>query len=189
MLRKLIVTLIAAVMLTCSAYAETTVTVTDITPQEESVTALPETLPLSVETRTEAGVELLVKTFELPPEADPATLMEEAPERGGVAYMFREMTQQDMEPVTVSKPVSQSVSINAPSDRQEDILPLLKKYLPYDSDGYTGKLYLDESAIAAAVESTTGYNYEVSPASTPALPGTTHICYPKRWKKAASHTG
>jgi hypothetical protein len=114
-----------------------------------------------VETRDEAGVELLVKTYELPPDGDPASIAAETTERGGIEYTLREMTNQPMEPVTASKEVTQEVTITAPSDQTEDILPLLKKSLAHDADGYGGKLLLDESSITSEVESTTVYSYTV----------------------------
>ncbi len=171
MIKKLIFMLCAMLILTGSAYASeppesgdaATVTVTDITPngEAESQSGVPGILPTSVETRTEGDVELLIKIYELPPNADPAAIAAETTERGGVAYTLRDMTKQDMEPIIVSKSVSQEVSVSADSDQVEDILPLLKESIPYDADGYTGDLLLDESSITTEVASTTGYSYTV----------------------------
>jgi hypothetical protein len=171
MIKKLIFVLCALMILTCGAYAAeptdsgdaATVTVTDITPESEagSQGGVPDILPQSVETRTEGETELLVKTYELPCGDDPAAIAAETTERGGVAYTLRDMTKQDMEPVIVSKSVSQEVTVSADSDQTGDILPLLKESIPYDAEGYTGNLFLDESSISTEVESTTGYNYTV----------------------------
>jgi hypothetical protein len=173
MCKKIILCVVMAMLLTCGAYAAepqdagpdedtAVITVTDVTPQAgtgDPGVDLPDVLPLSVETLTEGGVELLVKTYEVAPDATHESLVEEKPERAGVAYTLREITKQELPPATASKSVSQAVAVTAPSDKQEDILPLLEKALSYNADGYTGDLFLDENSISAEVESTKGYTY------------------------------
>ncbi len=165
--------LVAAMSLACNAYAATlpdvdagedAVTVTDITTSGQNGgqnASIPDILPLSVETRAEGGVELLVKTYELPHGEDHAAIAAEKTERGGIEYTLREITKRELEPVTTSKGVTQTVTVSAPSDEMADILPLLGKRLLYDVDGYSGELLLDESSITTEVESTTGYSYTV----------------------------
>jgi len=162
MTKTLIVLLLSFILLVCGAYAtEPEIIVTDVTGQTQNAGALSGILPQDVEIRTEAGIDLLVKTFEVPPDTDPSALTEQNLERGGVEYILREITKRTLPAVTDSETVSQSVSISAPSNKQKEFLPLLPEHIKYDLDGYTGRLTLDESSITTEVESTKAYSYTV----------------------------
>ena len=180
MRKKLIPIFMAVMMLTVSVHAAesseairgedgATITVTDITPYisnfDGAIPAdgtLPDILPLDVQIKTEDGINLLVKTYEVPPDTDLNLLIEQRPERGGVEYTLREVLKQTMPSGSDGREASQTVSVSAPSDKREDILPLLPESLEYDADGYAGLLLLDEGSISTEVESTKGYTYTVS---------------------------
>ncbi len=117
MKRIMSIMLLAVVLLTCTAYAAeppavapgddtAEITVTEVTPGIAA--AIPENLPTSVESRAEGGVELLVKTYETPRDADPAALVEEKPERGGV-------NRSCLPSPTARKPIKRSLSARHPT--------------------------------------------------------------------------
>ena len=119
----------------------TAISITDITPREgenkedsENDTknyTVSSYYPVSVQTAEEGGVQLLVKTFLVPPDTAPTELIEKDLTRRGVAYEAIDILRQEQPGETEKKAVSQAVTLESETDKMEDILPLLKSTMDY----------------------------------------------------------
>ncbi|MDL2232055.1 hypothetical protein LJC63_00555 [Ruminococcaceae bacterium OttesenSCG-928-L11] len=172
-MRKLVSIIFATLLVTTNVYAAdmsdsvetesgTVVIVTDITPQtDDTAVNLPEVLPLDVQMKTEDGVKLLVKTFEVSPDADPQRLIESGLTRNGTEYTLREILRQTLPGSAEQQTASQVVTVSSESDKREDILPLLPESVDYAENGFTGRLVLDANSLSTEVASTNGYAYTI----------------------------
>jgi len=173
MIKRLSPMLLAVLLLCTTVYAAEPelsqtelpegITVTDIT---EHTTAAeytpPQFYPTDIQTKTEDGVKLLLKTFEVGADISPSALIEANLTQNGVEYELRDITRQTSPDGQERKTVSQSVTVESDSDKTKDILPLLPKSMDYSESGYTGQLLLDEASISTEVESTEGYRSHIS---------------------------
>ena len=178
---KLITALLVATLLTLSVSAAepvndfqqatpawdddgVTVTVTEINREHGngSASALPGILPVDIQIRTEQGVDLLIKTFEVPPYMSAEQLAQQSLERGGIEYTLREVLRGSQANTESARQVSQTVTISTETDRREDILSLLLDRIEYRAGGYAGWLYLDESSISTEAEGTQNYTRTVN---------------------------
>ena len=99
----------------------TAISITDITPREgenkedsENDTknyTVSSYYPVSVQTAEEGGVQLLVKTFLVPPDTAPTELIEKDLTRRGVAYEVTDILRQEQPGETEKKTVSQAVTL------------------------------------------------------------------------------
>ena len=162
--KKLMVALFAVTLLTTGVHAaelepihngnDVAVVVTETTPIISQDRIGAGILPRDIQVRTELGVDLLVKTLEVEPDASLESLVEQNLERGGIAYTLREILREEQPAIVTHRQAFQTVTISAQSDRREDILSLLAGQIEYNSGGYSGWLQLDESSISTEVEST-----------------------------------
>ena len=146
----------------------TTISVTDITPREENEEdsgnetksyTISSHYPVAVQTSEEGGIRLLVKTFAVPEDTDPQTLVEGELTRRGVSYEATDILRQDLPGEAETKTVSQSVTLESETDKTEDILLLLKSTLDYREDGFSGTLALDKSSVQTKEAGTSSYTY------------------------------
>lgn len=145
----------------------TTISITDITPREdeeheqkkEQNYTVGSHYPVSVQTTEEGGIRLLVKTFAVPEDTDPQTLVEGELTRRGVTYEVTDILRRDLPGEAEKKTVSQSVTMDAETDKMEDILPLLKPTMEYQEEGFSGVLALDKSSVQAKAAGTSSYAY------------------------------
>lgn len=100
------------------------------------------------------GVQTLTKTFELPPEVDPALLREEPFSQDGYWYRYQRMDKADQE-TTDTQPVQETVTVDAPSGELADVIGQFPATRAYSKDGYTGELLLDMQSIKVEA---TGYS-------------------------------
>lgn len=100
------------------------------------------------------GVQTLTKTFELPPEVDPALLREEPFSQDGYWYRYQRMDKADQE-TTDTQPVEETVTVDAPSRELADVIGQFPATRQYSKDGYTGELLLDVQSIKVKA---TGYS-------------------------------
>lgn len=91
-------------------------------------------------------VQTLTKTFELPPEVDPALLREEPFSQDGYWYRYQRMDKADQE-TTDTQPVEETVTVDAPSGELADVIGQFPATRAYSKDGYTGELLLDVQSI------------------------------------------
>jgi len=139
------------------------ITITDITEYAAATEYTPpQFYPTDIQTKTEDGVKLLLKTFEVGADISPSALIEANLTQNGVEYELRDITRQTSPDGQERKTVSQSVTVESDSDKTKDILPLLPKSMDYSESGYIGQLLLDEASISTEVESTEGYQFAVT---------------------------
>ncbi len=146
-----------------------TISVTDITPREdeeheqkkEQDYTVGSHYPVSVQTTEEGGIRLLVKTFAVPEDTDPQTLVEGELTRRGVSYEATDILRRELAGDTEQKMVSQTVTMDTETDKMEDILPLLKPAIEYREDGFSGVLSLDKSSVQAKAAGTSSYAYQL----------------------------
>lgn len=171
-MRKLIAMLIVVMLLAMPVHAAepptvqtedgSAIAITDITPQKDAFDgSLPDFLPQDVQMKTEDGVKLLVKTYEVTSDVTPQSLIESGLTRNGTEYILREVLRETLPGTAEQQTASQIVSVSSESDEREDILSLLPESLDYEENGYTGKLTLDEDSLSTEVKSTSGYTYTV----------------------------
>lgn len=147
----------------------TAISITDITPREgdNKEERRDETkhytvgsyYPVSVQTAEEGGVQLLVKTFLVPPDTAPTELIEKDLTRRGVAYEVTDILRRELAGEVEQKAVSRTVTLDAETDKMEDILPLLKSTMDYREDDFSGTLALDKSSVQAKAAGTSSYAY------------------------------
>ena len=117
--KRLIAALLTASLLIVGVQAAEPVA--EITPIISQSPA-PQILPTDIQIRQEFGVDLLVKTFEVPPDTNPDQFAPQELGRGGIEYTLREIIQQAQTSSASVRQTLQTVTISADSDRREDIL-------------------------------------------------------------------
>lgn len=121
-------------------------------------------MAVPTETRQEStpgGDQLITKMYELSPEEDPKSLIEEDFEQDGFLFQYRGMTKEDVSH-TESKTVTQAVTVESQSGNTEENLDLLEGSIPYDSGGFTGTLTLVPSSVKTEAAGYETRSYTVS---------------------------
>ena len=168
MIKRLFPTLLAVLMLTTTAFAAEPdlpdgVTITDITErQSETEYALPQFYPSDIQQKTEDGVKLLLKIYEVEADVSLTALIESGLTQNGVEYELRDILRNVSPDTQEKKTAEQVVAVESDSDKTKDIVALLPESMDYSENGFTGQLLLDESSINTVVESTEGYRYAVT---------------------------
>ena len=144
MKKRLIMTLLLAVVLTVSAFAAA---------------------PVNIERQSINGSEFVVKTYELPPNSDPATLIEGDFEQDGYIFAHHTTVSEEIT-ATETKSVSEIASVESESKDLEFVLKKFPTQKPYEQDGYTGNLVLDTGSISTGVASYTTSSRSVSTTQT-----------------------
>ena len=144
---------------------ETSITITDITPREEKKDETETRFqtggcyPIQVQTLQDGDTQLLVKTFLVPQDTDPQTLLEEGLIRRGISYQVSDILCRELPGETERKEVSKTVTTSAQTDESEELLSLLSPTLEYSEDGFTGTLTLDQNSIRSKADGTQSYAY------------------------------
>ncbi|MCL2579108.1 MAG: hypothetical protein FWE32_03660 [Oscillospiraceae bacterium] len=160
-----------------TAYAETSVTIAEITPISGSETAadwgaedvgnhaavhirdIPARhQPIDVETTTENGVAIIKKTFAATPELDPQTLIENF-EQDGAHFTFREIQRMEAPGEISARTASKTAAIVSDTDDRAEVIQLFADTINYDQDGYSGWLRLDSTSLAIEAEDYETYTY------------------------------
>ena len=92
------------------------------------------------------GSQQLIKTYVLPPETDPQTLVEEPFEQEGYLYTFAEIVKAENLISDVSYH-RETVTVDTGTNDLSKILEQLKPSIDYDDGVYKGSLALDLSRI------------------------------------------
>ena len=167
-MKRFLFLLMAMVLLTTTAYAAEPalpegITITDVTEQQsEAGYSMPEFFPTDIQAKTENGVKLLLKTYEVSANISPAALIENGLAQNGTEYELRDILRKSAPDEQEKKTISQSATVSAESDKTADILKLLPSSMEYSENGFTGQLVLDENSISTEVESTESYRYAVT---------------------------
>jgi len=178
----LAVLLVMAVALSIKAHAEespqavidtegskTSISITDITPREDEENETDEQktytvssyYPIEVQTAEDHGIQLLVKTFLVPTNTDPQTLVEGDLTRRGIAYEPSDILRRELPEDVEKKSVTQTVTMDSETDKLEEILPLLNPTLDYSAEGFSGVLTLDKGSIQTKETGTSSYAYQL----------------------------
>ena len=181
MIKRLFPTLLAVIFLNTAVYAASPIsdpagglggTRGDLVPparfavsDSEPVTSAEVTrtyYPTNIQQKTEDGVKLLLKTYEVEADASPTALIESGLTQNGVEYELRDILRNLSPDLQEKKNAEQIVTVESDSDKTKDIIALLPESMDYSENGFTGQLLLDESSINTEVESTEGYRYAVT---------------------------
>lgn len=114
---------------------------------------------------TPTGDQLITKIYELSPEEDPKSLIEEDFEQDGFLFQYRDMTKEDVSHME-SKTVTQTVTVESQNEDTEENLDLLEGAIPYDSDGFSGSLTLVPSSVKTEAAGYETRSYTVSDTRT-----------------------
>jgi hypothetical protein len=187
---------ICAVLLACclfllggvAAYAETSVTLTPGDPgatdaldvsghtawQDAGPAAVPvreETAgyqPQSVESVTENGVLVVKKTYEVPPDADPQSLVQPF-EQDGYTFAAREILSRELTGETLARQAQKTATAESETDKEAEILKHFPDAIDHEEDGYSGQLHLDASTLTTDAGEYESYTYPT--AKTREVPG------------------
>lgn len=121
-------------------------------------------LPIQIQTAEDEGIRMLIKTCEVPQGTHPQALIEKELTRRGVEYQVSDILKRELTGKSEEKQVSQTVTIPSETDDADELLSLLDPTIPYNENGYTGTLTLDQNFIRAKAEDTTGYTYTIKDA-------------------------
>ena len=109
--------------------------------------------PVSVESIEINGTPTLVKTYEMPPDFDPAALKEQPFEQDGCWYYYERMDKAVYHK-TDSQEAEDTVTLDAPSADLAAVIDQFPVTRTYTKDGYNGDLTLDLQSIKVEA---TGY--------------------------------
>ena len=121
-----------------------------------------EHLPTKIWTEEEDGTRLLKKTFVVDAGVSPSELMEGSITRRGISYQYLEMVKEELPGSTETKTVSQKETISTGSKDQAAIAAQAEQTIPYEQDGFSGKLTLDTAGITAEESGRQSYSYGVN---------------------------
>lgn len=111
------------------------------------------------------GRQLIVKTYTLQPEEDPAMLAEEPFEQEGFLYTLISIVK-DETPFESRKTQSETVTVETVSDDLSVILDALTPTLSYNDGGYSGVLALDHTSLRTEATGYSTKSYTVSETKT-----------------------
>lgn len=118
--------------------------------------------PFEITNVDERGVLLVVKSYQIPADADPELLIEYDVERDGIIYEARDILQKKAQGSTDTKEVSKKVTITTESKDKAKILTQLDEATFYSEGGYEGYLSLDPDSITTEVSGTSNYSYPIT---------------------------
>ena len=111
-----------------------------------TVTASAAYVPEDVVSENRDGRQLIIKTYTLPPDADPSELIEEPFELEGYTYHHLETVKEE-QAFKDSKAQTEVVTLETNTDDLAKILEQLAPTMEYNKDGYSGTLTLDHTTI------------------------------------------
>ena len=111
-----------------------------------TVTASAAYVPEDVVSENRDGRQLIIKTYTLPPDADPSELIEEPFELEGYTYHHLETVKEE-QAFKDSKAQTEVVTLETNTDDLAKILEQLAPTMEYNKDGYSGTLTLDHRGL------------------------------------------
>lgn len=103
-------------------------------------------VPTSTVVQNLNGSQQLIKTYVLPPETDPQTLVEEPFEQEGFLYTFAEIVKEE-NLISDASYHRETVTVDTGTNDLSKILEQLKPSIDYDDGSYRGTLSLDHTSI------------------------------------------
>lgn len=116
------------------------------------VSAASEYVPDSFHSENVNGVQRVVKTYTLPPDADPGKLWEEPFTYDGFTYTWAYTTREET-PFQLTKEVAEAQTVNTEKNDLKMILEVLPNRVEYDDGEYSGVLFLDHTSLVTEVSS------------------------------------
>lgn len=98
------------------------------------------------------GVQRVVKTYTLPPDADPEKLWEEPFTYDGFRYTWAYTTREET-PFQLTKEVAEAQTVDTAKNDLNLILEALPNRIEYDDGEYSGVLFLDHTSLVTEVSS------------------------------------
>ena len=125
-------------------------------------------VPEDVVSENRDGRQLIIKTYTLPPDADPSELIEEPFELEGYTYHHLETVKEE-QAFKDSKAQAEVVTLETNTDDLAKILEQLAPTMEYNKDGYSGTLTLDHTTIQTEAAGYTTKYYTIT--DTKQFPG------------------
>lgn len=118
-------------------------------------------IPENVVSENRDGRQLIVKTYSLPPDADPSELVEEPFEVEGYAYHHLETVKEE-QLFEDSKFQTETVTLETDTNDLATILEQLAPTVEYSKDGYSGTLTLDHTSLQTEAAGYTTKYYTIT---------------------------
>lgn len=133
-----------------------------------TVTASAAYVPEDVVSENRDGRQMIIKTYTLPPDADPSELVEDPFELEGYTYHYLETVKEEQESKD-SKAQTEIVTLETDTGDLEKILEQLAPTMEYSKDGFSGTLTLDHTTIQTKAAGYTTKYYTIT--DTKQFPG------------------
>jgi len=118
-------------------------------------------IPENVVSENRDGRQLIVKTYSLPPDADPSELVEEPFELEGYTYHHLETVKEE-QLFEDSKFQTETVTLETDTNDLATILEQLAPTVEYSKDGYSGTLTLDHTSLQTEAAGYTTKYYTIT---------------------------
>lgn len=112
-----------------------------------SATAFASPVPDNLVVENLNGQQRMVKTYVLPPDADPAGLKEPTFDYDGFSYAWAFTTKEE-HTFLEAKPVTQTVTVETAKKDLDAVLEQLAPTIPYDDGEFSGELALDHTTLS-----------------------------------------
>ena len=126
-----------------------------------AVNAFAMAVPTDTTVQNLNGVQQCIKTYTVPPDTDPASLIEEPFDYDGYTYSYSGITKQE-NLFTDEKEWSERVTVTTDKKDLEKVLEALSPTLEYDDGRYSGTLNLDHTTIKTEAAGYETRSYTVS---------------------------
>lgn len=137
----------------------------EVEPEEETVqdTTVSRTgyYPYSIQYEEQNGKPIIIKSFKLPVNVDPSTLIEEEWEEDGYRYTKTEILMDEPEQIIDERTIAEPIIFETEDDDPETIRAAIEPIMEYDQNGYTGQLTLDYDSISTTATDTESYSYPI----------------------------
>ena len=130
-----------------------------------TVSAFASPVPDSLVVENLNGQQRMVKTYVLPPDADPEILREPSFDYDGFTYTWA-FTTKDEHTFLETKAVTETVTVETAKKDLNTILEQLAPTIPYDDGEYTGELALDHTTLSTVAAGYTTQRGSVSTTKT-----------------------
>ncbi len=130
-----------------------------------TASALAVEVPTEIITQNVNGNQQCVKTFSVPPDTDPETLIEKPFTLDGFTYTYASMTKQENR-LDKEEEHTESVTVETGSKDMSAVLKALEPSMEYDDGQYKGTLHLDHDTIKTEAAGYVWKSYTVSDSKT-----------------------
>lgn len=130
-----------------------------------SVNAFALEVPTDTVVQNLNGSQQAIKTYTIPPDQDPATLIEEPFELEGFLYTFASIVKTE-NPIEESKDHTEVVTVETSKKDLSVILENLEPTIEYDDGVFKGRLALDHTSIVTEAAGYTAKSYTVTETKT-----------------------